>query len=69
MEKRKWSEQEIKEYRRTHGSVFYCNRDDANLFVRKAYGIGFTFNWANPVGWILLAALILLIVLRKLAVI
>lgn len=65
MEKRKWTQAEIEEYRKAHGAVLYCNREDSNLFVRKAYGIGFTLNWANPVTWVVVSAVVLFIVIRK----
>jgi len=57
VEKRKWTPDEISEYRKTHSSMFYFNREDANLIVPKSYGVGRTFNWANPVSWIIILAL------------
>jgi len=37
--------------------VFYYNPDDPALFVEKRFGIGWTNNFAQPVSWILLAAI------------
>lgn len=65
MSKRKWTKEEIEEYRRIHGALFYCNKEDSNFFIPKAYGIGLTVNWANPITWIFILAIILLIVVRK----
>ena len=53
MKKRRWSKAEIEEYRKIHGAFFYCNQEDANFFVPKPYGIGWTINWANPMTWFL----------------
>ena len=35
--------------------VFYCNPDDASLFLPERFGIGWTFNFARPAAWALLA--------------
>jgi len=40
--------------------VFYFNPDDPAVFVEKRFGIGWTFNWARPLSWILLLGLFLL---------
>ena len=62
MEKRKWTREEVAQYRSEHGVFFYYNKEDANIFVPKAFGIGFTLNWANPVSWVLSAILAALII-------
>ncbi|MCE5221801.1 MAG: DUF5808 domain-containing protein [Clostridium sp.] len=46
------------------GIFFYCNKEDSNFLVPKAYGIGWTVNWANPISWIFALAVIGIIVLR-----
>ena len=66
MAKRKWTENEVEEYRKTHGDFFYCNKEDSNFLIPKAFGFGKTVNWGNPITWIAIVALIILIVLRKL---
>lgn len=57
MGKRKWSEEEINEYRRKHNNyLFYYNKDDANLYVPRADVFmslsitGMTLNWAHPLA-------------------
>jgi uncharacterized membrane protein len=37
--------------------LIYYNPDDAALFVQKRFGLGYTFNFANPWSWILLLGL------------
>lgn len=64
MSKRKWSKEDIQEFRKIHGSPFYYNKDDSNLFVPKAYGIGRTINWANPIAWVVAFTIIAFIILR-----
>jgi Predicted membrane protein len=65
MEKRKWNKEEIEEYRKNRGAFFYCNKEDSNFLIPKAYGIGFTVNWANPVTWVIVVVIIGLIIWRK----
>lgn len=38
--------------------IFYFNRHDPAMFVEKRFGIGWTVNFARPIGWILLAAVV-----------
>lgn len=63
MGKRKWTAEEVAQYRSEHGVLFYYNREDANIFVPKAIGLGFSPNWANPVAWLLVLAVVAFIVL------
>ncbi len=65
MAKRKWTKEEIAAYRKEHGAFFYYNKDDSNFLVPKAYGIGWTLNWANPIAWVFVLAIIIIIFLRK----
>ncbi len=51
MARRKWTKEEIEEYRKKQGAVYYYNKEDSNIFVPKAFGIGWTLNWANPISW------------------
>lgn len=39
--------------------VLYVNPDDPRLVVPKRYGIGWTFNFAKPIAWVILTALLL----------
>lgn len=41
------------------GGLFYYNRHDPALFVPKRVGIGWTFNMAHPIEWIISAAIVL----------
>jgi uncharacterized membrane protein len=65
MERRRWTQEEIEEHRKTHGAFFYYNKEDSNFFVPKAFGTGWTVNWANPVSWVFIAAVIGFIIWRK----
>jgi uncharacterized membrane protein len=65
MVKRKWTKEEIEEYRKIHGAFFYFNKKDSNIFIPKVYGIGWTLNWSNPIAWILIIAVLILIAVRK----
>lgn len=63
MANRKWSYEEVDEYRRTHNQyVFYFNPDDANFVVPKANGLGRTNNWAHPASWLIILAVVILMV-------
>lgn len=66
MERRKWRKEEIEEYRKTKGVFFYYNKEDFNFLVPKAYGIGWTVNWANPISLVFVIAIIGVILIRKL---
>ncbi|SDE27204.1 Uncharacterized membrane protein [Paenibacillus sp. UNCCL117] len=45
------------------GGMVYYNPNDTALFVPKRVGIGWTINFARPLGWIILLAIIAFIVL------
>lgn len=64
MEKRKWTQEEIREYRKTHRSILYFNKEDSNIFVPKAYGYGSTVNWANPISLIIIFAIVVFVILH-----
>jgi uncharacterized membrane protein len=40
--------------------VFYCNPRDPALMVPKRMGVGYTLNFAHPIAWIVLGALLIL---------
>jgi len=63
--KRKWTNEEIQEYRKKKGAFLYYNREDSNILVPKAFGIGWTVNWANPISWIFILAILVFIFSRK----
>ena len=63
MGRKKYTEDEIEEYRKKiNRRVFYFNKEDSNILVPKAYGYGFTVNWANPITWVLILVVIAFIV-------
>lgn len=40
------------------GGGIYFNPDDPAILVPKRFGIGWTFNFAHPIAWVILAAII-----------
>ncbi|MGA9884788.1 MAG: DUF5808 domain-containing protein [Candidatus Acidiferrales bacterium] len=40
--------------------IFYYNPDDPALLVEKRFGIGYTFNFARGLAWVILALLIII---------
>ncbi|MEH7414948.1 DUF5808 domain-containing protein [Neobacillus drentensis] len=64
MGKRKWSNKEIEEFRKRNGKFVYYNKEDANLFVPKALGFGWTLNWANPLSWLVILLIFGIIIFR-----
>ncbi|CRK84694.1 DUF5808 domain-containing protein [Neobacillus massiliamazoniensis] len=65
MSKRKWKKDEIDEYRKLKGAFFYYNKEDSNFLVQKAFGIGWTVNWANPISWVFVIIIVGVVLLRK----
>lgn len=43
--------------------LFYFNPDDPSLLVEKRYGLGWTINFARPLGWLIMIILLMIIVL------
>ena len=46
--------------------VFYVNPKDPALFVEKRFGIGWTFNFGHPMGWVIMAGLIVVVIVSLL---
>lgn len=65
MARRRWTKDEIEQWREEHQGFGYCNKQDSNIFVSKRFGIGFTFNWGNPLSWVLIIAAITVAVVIK----
>ncbi|MBY0123022.1 DUF1648 domain-containing protein [Bacillus sp. S/N-304-OC-R1] len=45
------------------GGMIYFNKNDPSIFVEKRFGIGWTINFANPLGYILMFVPIVIILL------
>ena len=58
MARRKWTNEEVEEYRKSHKTVFYFNKEDSNVFVPKIYGFGRTINLAHPLSWLFIALIV-----------
>lgn len=43
------------------GGLFYFNKNDPSIFVEKRFGIGWTLNFANPIGYLLIFIPLLII--------
>lgn len=43
--------------------IFYVNRQDPSIFVEKRFGVGWTMNFGNPIGYLIIFVPILLIFL------
>ncbi|MGM8366008.1 DUF1648 domain-containing protein [Virgibacillus sp. W0181] len=39
---------------------FYVNKNDPSIFVEKRFGVGWTNNWAHPLSWIFVIAIIVI---------
>ena len=48
--------------------VFYVNHENPRLLVPKRFGGGFTFNFAHPIAWVLMALLVAFITLFVVAI-
>lgn len=42
---------------------FYVNKNDPAIFIEKRFGVGWTNNWAHPISWFLMIAVLLLPIL------
>ncbi|MBD8028632.1 DUF1648 domain-containing protein [Ureibacillus sp. Re31] len=55
---------EVDEDQYWKGGMFYFNKNDPSIFVEKRFGVGWTINFANPIGYliVLLPLIIILII-------
>jgi uncharacterized membrane protein len=37
--------------------LIYVNRDDPAIMVGARFGVGWTFNFANPIAWLVIAGI------------
>ena len=65
MAKRKWTKEEILEWRRDNQQTLYFNKEDSNIFVPKAIGIGFSFNFANPLAYVTIVVIVAIILIIR----
>ena len=45
--------------------VFYLNKEDKALFVQKRFGIGMSFNFANPISYVVIVAFVAVMMVLK----
>lgn len=45
------------------GGLFYFNKSDPSIFVEKRFGVGWTLNFANPIGYVIVFLPMLIIIL------
>src|SRR4051812_44473931 len=45
------------------GSIFYFNNNDPSILIEKRFGIGWTINFANPLGYIIILLPLVVILL------
>ncbi|MBS4192086.1 DUF1648 domain-containing protein [Bacillus sp. FJAT-49705] len=48
------------------GGLFYFNKNDPSIFVEKRFGVGWTLNFANPIGYFIIFGPIVIIILISL---
>jgi len=49
------------------GGILYLNRNDSAFLVEKRFGVGYTLNLGHPAAWILLAVIVLVPLLLRVA--
>ncbi len=42
---------------------FYFNKDDPAIFIEKRFGVGWTNNWAHPLSWMAVIAILLVTII------
>ena len=58
MAKRRFTKEEVRQWREEHRGFGYFNKEDRNIFVSREFGIGWSPNWANPLCYLVIAVLI-----------
>ncbi len=53
---------DIDEDRYWKGGLLYFNKNDPSIFVEKRFGVGYTLNFANPLGYLIVFVPILIVV-------
>lgn len=44
------------------GGMFYFNKNDPSIFVEKRFGVGWTINFANPLGYVIVFVPLIIII-------
>ncbi len=66
MARRRFSSEEVEQWQKDHNqSLFYINKNDANLFVRRRNGFGRTVNLTHPGAWVIIAAIVAFVVVTR----
>jgi uncharacterized membrane protein len=60
MNKRKWTSEEIRQFRSKNNKILYFNKEDANIFVPKLSGGGWTLNFSNRLSYLVLTGIVVL---------
>lgn len=63
MEKRKWTQKEVRDWLKKHHAFIYFNPSDKNIFVRKYYGIGWIMNCGNPWAYCCVIGIVVILLL------
>jgi len=58
MARHRYTNEEIEKWREERKKLMYANPDDSRIMVPKASGFGITFNWANPMSWVVFVLII-----------
>ena len=62
-DKRKWTEEEVRQWYRETGAVTYDNPEDLNVVVPGPRGNQLTVNWANAKAYLLVAVLLAVVLM------
>lgn len=54
---------DIDEDRYWKGGLWYFNKNDPSIFVEKRFGVGYTLNFANPIGYLIVFLPLAIIIL------
>jgi uncharacterized membrane protein len=57
---REWRNKAPQEAESWYGGIFYYNKKDSRLFLPKRTGLGWTINFAHPLGIVLMILIIVL---------
>ena len=61
--KRKWTDEEVRQWYQDTGAVTYSNPEDRNVIVPGLRGNKLTVNWANPKAYLVIAGLLAVVLI------